>query len=687
MLKRRKFLKVCGGASVGAMLNISSFAALPAEWLNYNAERFKISRPRWQIYDNGSFDLIANEIILRNCRPSIDGQTVMPKNVFLGDSPKGKRIVYELPQGFLMLDLKTYGDSLSIGAEFTGFSEAPSWFYPISQARVYGGEYFFSQAFGAGDFSRLISLNAKNDLFDLPNKTARNWNFDSYLNFSFISNNETLVLGNFNQTEYLNRNTIYNRTHQSISESDVFEEQVFFESAIYLENISIKNEYIKLPELFIIAGNKPFETMQEFAWRVSEKSEARQGSVTNYSWTSAKHEECSFDILKQQVEYLENLSPKVSFQTLMLNEGYCELGDWLDPKINWPGGLDRVAREIFKEGYRAGVWIAPFVASSKSKLFKKNPDWFATDEKNQFIIEHENDNELVYALDLSNNNVLKYLERVFGSLRKMGFIYYELAYLSAGFKKIKQHRKHNNEATSFNIYREVLQVIRKEIGEGSLFVASNAPLAPLIGIADIYKFKALNLTFKNWTEIKELITESFLSHYYNNIYWQNFLGEISFRVKDNLLNAHEVQSFAMWTGLLGGGVGINQKIMDCSESELELIRFLEPSKRPANAYLPFWPLVNEIKVAVKVYKRQKAWGVLFLNDSDIEVVKFYKVQDLTGKNSAYVYSWKLNNDNDPGLSEEIRISLNAHQSKLFYFSEQENPPPENLTLGGHTSEN
>ena len=40
----------------------------------------------------------------------------MPKNVFLGDSPKGKRIVYELPGGFLMLDLKTNKDSISIGA-------------------------------------------------------------------------------------------------------------------------------------------------------------------------------------------------------------------------------------------------------------------------------------------------------------------------------------------------------------------------------------------------------------------------------------------------------------------------------------------------------------------------------------------------------------------------------------------
>lgn len=121
-LERRRFLQLCRATALGGALQLGPARLFANHSENKKNRKFKLSKPQWIIYENGSFDLISKEIVLKNCRPSIDGQTVMSNNVFLGDSPKGKRIVYELLGGFLMLDLKTDKDSISIVPELSGFS-------------------------------------------------------------------------------------------------------------------------------------------------------------------------------------------------------------------------------------------------------------------------------------------------------------------------------------------------------------------------------------------------------------------------------------------------------------------------------------------------------------------------------------------------------------------------------------
>src|SRR5690606_23641961 len=126
-----------------------------------------------------------------------------------------------------------------------------------------------------------------------------------------------------------------------IADREKGDEQVFFEAGMLLEEVRIKNEYIKLPELHFYAGNKPFETMQELTWHSGDVTEARQSSITSYHWFTKEGSDNtnSFDKLKEQIDYLNTLKPKLPFHSLVINKGYCEIGDWLEPNENWPGGL------------------------------------------------------------------------------------------------------------------------------------------------------------------------------------------------------------------------------------------------------------------------------------------------------------------------------------------------------------
>uniref|UniRef100_UPI003217EC62 alpha-galactosidase n=1 Tax=uncultured Draconibacterium sp. TaxID=1573823 RepID=UPI003217EC62 len=672
-LERRTFLKYCTATAIGSGLMINPINLLASD--KQKKEKFKLTKPRWIIYDNGSYDLISKEIILKNCRPAIEGQSVMPKNVFLGDSPKGKRIVYELPGGFLMLDLKTNKDSISIGAEFSGFSVAPKWFYPISQAEVFGVNNFFKQGYGTDGPSGVFSVHNQSN-----NLTTTNWSHDSFMTFGFLGEEETIAIGNLDHNDFYQRFTIYNRSHtEGIRNSRTDQNQVFFESGMLLDKINIENEYIKLPELHFFTGNRPLETFQELAWHTIGKTTAHQGTPTSYHWISSPNtqvSECCENLERQIKAAKQNQLPLHTFCI----KNYCIEGDWLDPYKSWEGGLDNAARTIYKEGLRAGISISPFRVSENSKLYKNHKDWLIRNKKDEIIVEEVNNGEHIFSLDPSHPGVQKYISKVFKSLRKMGFIFYETLHMEYGLKDSNQVKRNRYGKSSVQIFREICSVIRSEIGPGSLWMAGQTPYSPAIGFADIVKLNSPVAGKWDSKTLQNFVRETWYSHYFNNIYWQNSPGEISMENQAGL-NETEKQSLALWTGMLGGAVGTSDNISEWNQEQLQTFRFLEPSKRQQNAYLPFWPDDEPIKVAIRFYKSHRGWGILFFNDKSAPIRQTFEIFNLIEKEEMFVYSWD-NNRLAFGKQNILTVVLEPYQSKLFYLSDTEEAPDPNLTLGG-----
>lgn len=53
------------------------------------------------------------------------------------------------------------------------------------------------------------------------------------------------------------------------------------------------------------------------------------------------------------------------------------VGDWLEPdSAKFPGGMKNVVDAIHEKGFSAGLWLAPFVAKTGSKLWNEHQDWF-----------------------------------------------------------------------------------------------------------------------------------------------------------------------------------------------------------------------------------------------------------------------------------------------------------------------
>lgn len=684
-IERRNFLKLVG-TGIGSLLTLPYYSSAMEYTNSLGKQRFKIGKPQWILHNDGTFDLIAGSMRLKNCRPTIDGQSIFVRNTFMGDSPKGKRIIYELDRGFVMLDLKVNSGSISVGAELSGMQRAPYWFCPLGEGVISGVKQFFKQGQGTGGQTGLYEFQ-KPSSKDFGNQLGEQaWSYDSYLTTGLISEEkETLAIGTYEHRDFIQKSTIYNRPHRrGLVDRYPDVEHVMFETGFVTENIPLKDDFIKLPDIFIFFGNKPYETLQHLSWNISENLKARKDSKTSYHWSSFNEfkQDFSYEHLTELLTTLDETDPKVLLDTILIEDSYCVHGDWLDPNDKWPKGMEPPARDIFQRRYRAGIWLAPFMVHEKSKVFNRHKNWLIRDLEGNPIVEKEFPDGKHYALDGSHPGVQRYIQKVFRAFRKMGYTFYKTDFMDWGLKPTIGIDRYDNTKTSVQIFTEVLDIIREEIGAGSFWISGNSPYASMIGYVDAMGISnSVDCEWKAST-VGNMTQESYNTQYFNNVFWQNDPDVISLRDLNCELSTEEKKSIAYWSGILGGVVSTSDRISGWNEEQLEFWKLLLPQERPQSATLPYWGYDRKCKVALRRYRSPKAWGLVIFNDSEETVTENFVFSEINEENNNWVYEWKLGESVGLGNLSEMTVTLQKHESKLFYLTNENSNPPTDLALSG-----
>ena len=153
------------------------------------------------------------------------------------------------------------------------------------------------------------------------------------------------------------------------------------------------------------------------------------------------------------------------------------VGDWLEPDTKkFPEGMKKEADRIHEAGYKAGLWLAPFVAETNSSLYKEHPDWF-------LIVDGEPWKDGCnwsgfYSLDIDHPEVIKYLEEVFHRVfDEWGFDLVKLDFLygAAPFGNEKETR-------AARMIR-AMKFLRK-LCKGKEILGCGVPVMPAFGYVD-----------------------------------------------------------------------------------------------------------------------------------------------------------------------------------------------------------
>lgn len=153
------------------------------------------------------------------------------------------------------------------------------------------------------------------------------------------------------------------------------------------------------------------------------------------------------------------------------------VGDWLetDPR-KFPQGMKQMADAIHESGFRAGLWLAPFVCEKDSAVFQQHPDWLLQVDGKPWCCGGNWSN--FYALDIDKPEVLDYLHRVFDRvLGEWGFDLVKLDFLygAAPFGNARESR-------AARMYR-AMELLRTWCGEKEI-LGCGVPVMPAFGLVD-----------------------------------------------------------------------------------------------------------------------------------------------------------------------------------------------------------
>lgn len=133
---------------------------------------------------------------------------------------------------------------------------------------------------------------------------------------------------------------------------------------------------------------------------------------------------------------LDNLNSfkkhNIPINIFQIDDGYqTAVGDWLSLKPEFSRGMQSLATAIRESGYTPGLWLAPLVCETKSRIFQEHQDWLMRNSQGATISCGGNWSGF-YTLDFYKPEVRAYLKEVFDTvLNSWGFELVKLDFLYA----------------------------------------------------------------------------------------------------------------------------------------------------------------------------------------------------------------------------------------------------------------
>jgi hypothetical protein len=632
-----------------------------------------MTRAYWQIHSDGSFDLKTGNVDLLGAYPSIDGDPIRPLAVEVVPDEAGGCLNYTLVGGTLTVVLGRSGERLTLRADLNGMEVAPHTVQPLAGAQIGAVPRLFRQAHGIGGGTGFQDLPLEKPV-------------GSYGVTALIAPDQAPLLVScrdhrrFDQRSEITPLPFDSKRHR-------------FAAGFLTERIQLPEQTLTLPVLTFEITDDLTAALRRTAEEIGAEMGARPPAPPAYHWCSwyYLYHNLSEPLLDEYLAGFAALDPPSPLQTIQIDAGYFpSAGDWLEPNPLFPNGLEPAFLKIKAAGYKPGIWIGPFMVGNQSRLYREHPDWMLHSLEGRPIpmwrtygepkIWGFRDEE-TYALDTSHPDAMDYLRQVFRTLRGWGAEYFKTDFIYWGHHDSTKVRRHRPGKTSVEYLRDVLQMIREEIGEETFWLGCIAPFFPFIGYADGMRIAGdVGASWGGGFGPQNMIAETVGDQYFNNVWWQNDPDAILLRDFHTDLTPTEVRSLALWQGILGGVINTSDPLHEIAPDRLRLWRFLLPGPQPWTADLPYFGRKCRLLVATRRFENG-AWAVLAFNPADTPQLERLPVAELTGVPSVHAWEWSPEEATPLGPLSELLPDVAPHDCALYYLS-PDAIPPDHLTLGG-----
>ncbi len=385
----------------------------------------------------------------------------------------------------------------------------------------------------------------------------------------------------------------------------------------YLDYFDVHFEdYRRIERFVILEGANLPELLERYAELSAEENGVFHMRKAPIGWCSWYH--YYLDLKWEDVVKNLKLAKYFPFNVFQIDDAYeTDIGDWFSTRDGFPT-LEEISRQITNEGYTPGIWLAPFGVSESSKLLEKHPNWIVTENGKEKKACGSWGKD-IYALDLTNEDVLEWIFQLFRSLRGFGYRYFKIDFLFVGAIPGKRRKS----VTPIQAFRMGMKTIRKAVGD-SFVLGCGAPLLPSVGYVDGMRigpdtapFWGDDLPDTGEPSAKYALRNAITRYFMNERLWINDPDCLLLRSEKIEMGENERKIYAYTAGILNNMIVVSDdlELIDDSGKKIlkDVLKLLGGRSRVEN------PISERMRYEIRRYgteRKEEGWDVKLIVDLD-----------------------------------------------------------------------
>lgn len=402
-----------------------------------------------------------------------------------------------------------------------------------------------------------------------------------------------------------------------------------FASSVFSEGAELKpGQSISSGRFVIITSEDIYSALEKFADVTRILNNPRKISPLN-GWCSwfYTYEFVTEDEVIRNAEFVAANLKKYGLEYIQVDEGYQRYhGDW-EANERFPHGMKWLSERIKESGLKPGLWVAPFVISEPTELFRNHPDWLLQNSDGTPMrvgpwpeIETEwarNENPKRYGLDISHPGAQKWLFNLFKKMSDdWGYEMFKIDFVAWSVLSAKQF--HDPSYTPAMAYRKGMEIIRSAIGPAK-HINDCGPGNITAGLIDTMRIEIDQNYGYSDAVWKQYFLDSSSSapaaakrYYYNGNTWINDADHLCI----NLLSPSQAMAAATLLALSGGNIISGDRLTDMDSLKLDILKKALPSFGKAAKPVDLFDTDRHSVFALKVVKPYGEWTVAAIFNPD-----------------------------------------------------------------------
>jgi alpha-galactosidase len=374
----------------------------------------------------------------------------------------------------------------------------------------------------------------------------------------------------------------------------------------------------------------PYAALEQYADAVGTVQDARTRSIVNgwCSWFYTLDKVSEDEVLLNTAFAAEHLR-RFGLEYVQVDDGYQRgLGDW-EGNERFPHGMKWLAERIKAQGFKPGIWIAPYVISEQSEVFRQHPEWLVRrrDGSLQRVGNWENENspaalaEVVkrYCLDVTHPGAAEWLRDLFETIgRRWGYEMIKIDFVAWSILAAQSY--HDPTLSSAEVYRRGLAIMRAGAG-GDCHILDCGPGNTTVGLIDSMRVEAdINYGYaaaawKQYFQDPACSAAAAAKRYY--LHGRTWVNDVD-HVCIDLLSVEQARAAATLVALSGGNMISGDRLVDLDPIKLEILKQITPSHGVAAVPVDLFDADIPTTFVLRIERPFGAWSVVALFNPELD---------------------------------------------------------------------